>query len=312
MKSSIKKFYLGVEGGATKSTAILVDENDKILAKHVGKSINYLAIGERKVKTNLKDLLRPILKKAEDNGLYAVFGLAGLNTPKDDVIYKKLVKSVMPHQAIFDVLNDAEIALEARCPDAKNRILVIAGTGASVYGKNRKTDAKTTGWDFILGEEGSGYELGLKTMKAAVQSWDGRGPKTILQRLVLKKTGSKSMQDFMPAFYATLNKDMKNMKYFIASFAPLMDEAIQQNDAVALNIRKEATGELVRGVVAVAGRLNFKKECFCLGRIGSIWKMPGFKDQFQKEIKRQFPKVCFSENTDSGAWGAIILAKKLK
>lgn len=304
-----KVFYLGVEGGASKSTAILSGDDKKIILTRKGKALNYHNIGESALKKNLSELISPLLKRAHGGRLHAVFGFAGLDTPADGMTYAKVVKSLMPKSSKFQVLNDAQIALKARCPGENNRILVISGTGASVYGESVSRSARTVGWGFILGDEGSAYYNGLKALKVAVRSWDGRDKKTLLEGLVLKKLGVSRMEDFMPKFYAKASGG--NVKRYIASFSPLVDEAILKKDWAARDIRNEAARELIAGVFSVAKRLNFKGKEFCVGTVGSQWKMPGLLDIFKKGVKEEYKKVYFSDNKDSGAWGAVLLAKKL-
>jgi len=307
----VRRFYLGVEGGATKSTAILADETSHVLGERKGKALNYHYLGERGAKKNLTDLLNPLLRKARGGTICAVFGFAGLDTPKDKTIYTKIARSVLPKGSLLQAVNDTKIALEVRCPEEKNRILVISGTGSNVYGENRETNAKSVGWGFLLGDEGSGYEFGLKAFKAAMQSFDKRGEKTVLEKLIVQKFGGKTMLDVVPAIYEKVGNEKRNTKRYIASFAPLLDEAILQKDPVALTIREQEVGELFRGVSAVAKQLGIASAEFCLGTTGSLWKMPGFQEQFRKKIKKHFPKVCFSTNTDPSVWGAVLLAKKL-
>lgn len=311
MKPQQKKFYLGVEGGGTKSTAILVNEKNVILGQRKGRSISYHSVGEQTVKTNISSLIGPLLKKARGGKIRIVFGLAGLNTPKEETLYKKIIRSVLPRGCAFDAVNDAKIALESRCPNVKDRILVISGTGSSVYGESGKKSAKTIGWDYLLADEGSGYQFGLQASRAVIQAWDGRGQKTVLQKLLLKTMKVKNVEELLAKIYNDIINKQKSPKYYFASLAPLIDQAIESNDQVALRIRKEASQELVKGVWAVAHRLQIAKKNFGLGFIGSTWNMPGFQGQFKKEVKKQFPKVWFSNIDEPGVWGAILLAKKL-
>src|SRR3990172_12004352 len=110
-----QQFYLGVEGGATKSTAILADE-EKVLVETNGKSLNYHNIGEATTQKNLQALLSPLLKKIGKQELSAVLGFAGLDTEQDKRTYQKIVRSILPKGSRFDTVNDANIALEAKCP----------------------------------------------------------------------------------------------------------------------------------------------------------------------------------------------------
>ena len=304
-----KIFYLGVEGGATKSMAILSSDDREIILTKKGGALNYHNTGESGTKNNLSKLIFPLLKKARGEKIHAVFGFAGLDTPVDKRAYRKIVHSLMPKSSKFELLNDANIALEARCPGEKNRVLVISGTGATVYGESGRKRAKSIGWDHILGDEGSAYSAGVLVLKAATKSFDGRTKKSVFERLVPESMNYRSMTEFMPKFYAKLRKN--EPKFFIASFAPMVNDAIRKNDWAALEIRKQVVNDLVVGVRAVASSLNFKNKEFCLGIIGSQWKMPGLLDNFKKEVKKEYKKAYFSKNNDSGAWGAVLLAKKL-
>ncbi len=306
-----QKFYLGVEGGATKSRAILADER-RILAQRTGKSLSYHNIGSANIQKNLKDLLSPLLRKVGKRKLSALFGFAGLDTKQDKRTYQKIVRSILPKGSAFDVVNDAHIALEAKCPEEQNRILVISGTGSTVVGQSGNKEAKSIGWDFILGDEGSGYEIGIKVLKSAVQSWDGRIAKTLLEDLVLEQTRCKSIEEFIPKIYRLFRHETEIFKHYIASFAQIVDRGLAQNDWRAQEIKGETHEALLQGVHSVAQRLHIQNEKFCIGIVGSVWNMQGLSEEFQKEIKQQFPRAVFSEKEESGVWGAVLLAKKLK
>src|SRR3989344_1185315 len=306
-----KKFYLGVEGGGTKSTAMLVDEKNRIIAQKEGEDLNYHGEEEKSVRKDLSELLASLLRKSKNGKLYTIFGLAGLDTKKDETFYRGLVKSALPPKSIFDVVNDTKTALEARCPNEQKRILVVSGTGANVYGENGAKTARSIGWgDFVLGDEGSGYDIVTKILKAAMRSFDGRGQKTIFESLVPKKMGVETIEDAVATFYKNLRR-LQNMKRYVASFAYLLDEGIKNNDRVAMEIRKEAIEALLQGISAVTRKLAMVNEAFCLGYVGSVWKTPGMRQRFENEVKKQYPKVCFSKNDDPSAWGAVLLAKKL-
>jgi N-acetylglucosamine kinase-like BadF-type ATPase len=304
-------FYLGVEGGATKGTAVLVGEDGKVVAEHQGRALNYHAIGVKTAQKNLKELLAPLLKKiARNDMLYAAFGMAGLDVLEDEKIYMGIVRKIIPSKTKFTVVNDAKVALEARCPDWENRILVISGTGANVYGESKNKTVRTIGWDFILGDEGSGYDIGLKILKAAMQSFDKRGKKTVLEKLVAEKTNTVNMLGAFSKVYRGI--DQGNLKHYIASFSPLLDAALEHRDGVALQIRKEILESLVLGTTTVIQRLGMEKKSFCVGLMGSQWKIPGLKSSFQETITRKYLKVEFTHSHELGVWGAVKLAKKLK
>jgi len=312
MKQGKKIFYLGVEGGATKSTALLVNEKEKVLGERIGGPLNYENIGKEETKKNLRALTAPLLKKAHGGGIRAVLGLAGLNSRSDQGAYLKIVRSVLPKDSICEVVNDAKIAMESKCPGQKHRILVIAGTGSNIYAESGKKVAKSSGVGFILSDEGSAYGNGLKAMRAAVQSWDKRTKKSVLERLVVKKAGVEKMEDFILQVYDVFRDRSGDMKSYIASFSPVVDIALKKRDWAAIEIRKEAVRELVQGVLAVGDRLGLKHKEFCLGFMGSQWKMPGLQRDFQKQVRKHFPNVWFSKKYESAVWGAIKMAQQLE
>lgn len=312
MKTSSEKFYLGVEGGATKSAAILVDGGGKLLGERQGKALSWQSEGRGAAKQNMAKLLSPLLKKSKSGKIYAVFGLAGLDTKKDEAIYKKIVKSILPKDSVFCVLGDALIALEAKCPCAGNRIVIISGTGSTVVGQSNGKEARSASEGFILANEGSGYMVGLKALRAAVRFWDGRSEPTLLYDLVLKKSHTKTMEDFIPNIYKIFGDKKQSITRYIASFAIVVDEAILQHDGAALRIRDETVKELMDGVRAVVSRLKIENEKLCVGLVGSVWKMPGFKKLFTEDVRKQFSQAVFLEKEESPVWGAIALAKKLQ
>lgn len=304
-------YYLAVEGGATKSTALLADERGNVVKEWKGKMLNYHAIGKEEFEKNLAELLDPVLDEAKAYRVRAVFGLAGLNTDEDRTFYKDAIASLLPAGSFCDVVNDAKIALELKCPDAKHRILVISGTGANVYGESGEKYARSIGWDFILGDEGSSYAVGLKALKAAIQSWDGRREKSVLEELALEKVGVNTMEELNAKIYSEINKKETNLKHYIASFSGLVDEGIRRDDKQAMEIREETARDLLSGIRAVIKRLNLENEEFCIGFIGSGWRMPGLLEMVKKAVKSEFPGASFSANEENaGVYGAILLAKK--
>src|SRR3989338_1749198 len=306
-----KFFYLGVDGGATKSTAVLADFKGHAIKTRHGSALNYHALGFVAAKKNLAVLVKPLLKKAGRASVRAVFGFAGLDTKKDGATYRKMVASIVPQRVSFVVVNDAKIALETQCPNEKNRMLVISGTGANVYGENDGKTARSIEGDFLLGDEGSSYEMGLKALRAAIRSWDGRGKKTVLEKMVLQKTGSRNMEELQNKVYDIWHKKPAEFKTFIASFSFLVNGAIIKNDHVAQAIRDESANELTIGVCAVAGRLKLAKKPFCIGITGSGWKVRGLETIFKKAVKRDFSKAQFSKNSKkTSISGALLLARR--
>jgi N-acetylglucosamine kinase-like BadF-type ATPase len=302
------KYFIGVDGGATKSSAGVAVADGKIISQKSGPALNYHTLGKNLCERNLRSLLRPLFKKYK-RIKRVVIGFAGLDTKKDLQIYKRIVKKVVPAGVKFSLFNDAEIALADFCPKRAAGILVISGTGSSVYGEFGSRKAKAVGWDFLLGDEGSAYWLGLSALRKTIRSWDGRGKKTILGKLVLKKAGKKDIPSLMPEIYKHWHERPQEFKKYIASFAMLFHRPSLQKDPVAKEIIETAAQELALGVKAVIKRLGIKKELLYVGFIGSAFKNPRLSPLLVAKIKKIHPQTHFVYNVNP-IKGAINLAIK--
>jgi len=315
-----KFFVIGVDAGATKTTAAVADERGKILARKEGGPTNYHAAGQVHSRENLRKLLAPFLRKYRVGNI--VFGFAGLDSRKDLLVYQKIVRSVLSKGIHFSLYNDAEVALEAMpCSDPK--VLVIAGTGSTVWAQRcgnkvkagrRHAEAgyglaKAGGLDFLLSDEGSAYDLGMRVLRSAVRSFDGRGQKTMLEQLVLKKTRAKTIPDAAAKIYLESHKRPENFKTYIASFAPLVGIAFARKDKAAKTILEESANELFLGVKAVVKRLKLTNSELCVGYVGSAFLAPLLKDLLSVKIKKLAPKARFIDFIDP-VRGAIKMAIK--
>lgn len=297
-------FVIGIDGGGTKTAAVLADARGKILIQKEGASSNYHAIGEDQARDNLKKLIVPLVRKYLVRSI--AFGLAGLDSKKDLSILKKMVGSILPRGVLFSLHNDAEIALEAMsCPGPK--VLVISGTGSAIWAQCDGLKVKAGGLSFLLADEGSAYDFGMKALRAAARSFDGRGQKTILEKLILKKTGAKNIPDAAAKIYLELHESLGDIQTNVASFAPLVGIAFGKRDAVARKILEDAADELFLGVQAVVQKLNIIDTNLCVGYVGSTFRAPLMKNLLSAKIKNIAPKACFV-GTVNPVFGAVQIA----
>ena len=165
--------------------------------------------------------------------------------------------------------NDTKIVRPA-CSSKEFGITVIAGTGSNFYGINQEgQEAYAGGLDYILSDEASGYWLGVRVLRAAVRSADGRGEKTLLEDLVLDKFNIKGARALADIVYEE-NFGKKD----VAEVSRLVDEAYMKDDKVATEILERAAKEIATGINAVAGRLEMEKENFDIVAIGGVFNSP--------------------------------------
>ncbi|GAG67886.1 unnamed protein product, partial [marine sediment metagenome] len=163
------------------------------------------------------------------------FGFAGNDAGEDSKTYRKIVFNdklnsyLNPKGTI--ICNDTRIGLESGS-ESKNKIIIIAGAGSNCFGINEDgKQAGASGWDFILADEGSGYSVGLKALKAIVKAYDGRGEKTLLSKTILEELNLNEIPDLIKWAYGRLFPKDKKVEELVNNFDPekLMLEFLRNN-----------------------------------------------------------------------------------
>ena len=276
------KYFLGVDGGATRNEAVIVDEKRQVLGKGKGGGANYRVAGIAGLVENLKESISEAVGKAKikPHFSFAVFGLAGCDSDYDQKILEDTVsKNFSEYFPSFLVVNDTRIALRSGTEDSFG-VAVIAGTGSNTYGRNKRgEETRAGGLDYLLTDEGSAYDIGLRVLRTAVRSFDGRGDKSLLEKMVMEKLGISMMREAVGKVYKPSFDKAK-----VASFAPLAGEAASLGDKAATEILTTASSELFLGVKAVVERLGMENEAFDLVLVGSVFEDKTILDSFRKEV----------------------------
>src|SRR5581483_2281982 len=176
---------------------------------------------------------------------YVSVGAAGLDTPEDAAVFQDVATELLPGTPEV-MVNDVVTAWATEHLGGPGTVL-IAGTGTNCFGVAANGDSwRCGGWGHLLGDEGSGYRVGLDGLRAAVQDRDGRGPGTPLTRAALDhfQVGSVTMLSKHIYLDGVEKQD-------IAAFAPYVDQAARDGDEVAHAICTEGSEQLARHLQAV-------------------------------------------------------------
>ena len=304
-------YVLGLDGGGSKTTVQIADTDGKVLIQNRSGSCNYKSVGIEIAKNNINTV---ILNSLEEVGVpdiifkSACFGLAGNDTDEDMRIYNRIIfnnklkKFLNPSTTI--ICNDSKIGLIAGS-NKKNRLMVISGTGANCFGINEDgREAKANGWDYILGDEGSGYTIGLKALKAIVRAHDGRGQHTLLTDMVLDYLKLKDISELVSWVY-----DKPFFKEKIAELSEIVCSSAKLGDILSIEILREEAGEAASTVIVVVNKLNLADKDFDLVLVGGVFKCEKyFKNLFFKILKNKFQRINFKSLTGKPVEGAIKLA----
>lgn len=246
----MKKYIIGVDGGGTKTLALLADFDGNVLARGLSGPSNYNAVGFDTACSALEDAINIAQKNHPGELSVLCLGLSGADRSDDIERFQSWAQSKFP-RTLIKVTNDAEILLAAGAPTGPAMALV-SGTGSIVYGRTKTGELiRTGGWGYLFGDEGSGYAIGEAALRVVMQAHDGRGPSTLLTELILGKRGLNSPPDLVRSIYGAESPRLE-----VASLSELVEQAAGQNDAVAKSIFEEAAKELVKCVAAVYSRIG--------------------------------------------------------
>ncbi|MDD5621905.1 MAG: BadF/BadG/BcrA/BcrD ATPase family protein [Actinomycetota bacterium] len=311
------KYILAVDGGGSKTTVQIAETNGKVVSEAISSSSNCKSVGINNAIKNLNTAIFDAVKNLEVYGkvhfISSCFGFAGNNTEKDSKIYKKIAFNSRLRSFLYPkrtiICNDTRIGLEAGS-ESKNKIIIIAGAGSNCFGINEEGEnVVSTGWDYILADEGSGYNVGLKALRAVMRAYDGRGEETLLSKIILENLNLKEVLDIPNWVYKeTFSKQR------ISSLAKIVCTTAQIKDRISIDILTGEAEEAVISVTAVANKLGFKNKEFDLVFVGGLFNCKRyFKNIVVNKLKEKFPHINFKPLVRSPVEGAIILAiKKLK
>lgn len=308
----------GVDGGATHTRFILINENGNILGKGTAGSTNLDNVSNETIFENLSYAMSQACHQAKISAqsIEAMFlGLAGVVSETDKSrIYEAINKISLSKNIRVDIDHDIRIALAGGLAGNEG-IALIAGTGSSCYG--RRKDGKTWmsgGWGHLLDDYGSGYAIGLNALKAVIHSYDGRSEKTRLTAPLMKKLKVNSIPEIMKTvYYEGINNSGHPMtKEEIASLAPVVFKEAEQNDAVSISILKNGAFELVEMVKAVIKSLDFQADQVLISYTGGILlNYAYYRNLVSNKLARALPGATLKEPLLSPLSGAALLALEL-
>jgi len=303
-----------VDGGGTKTTALIADIKGNHMAESESGSSNYKSVGVKSAKENINNAVISVIENLGLRNKHKLifkstcFGLAGNDSNEDTKIYKEIIfndviEKYLDRNKII-ICNDTRIGLAAGS-DSKNGVMIICGTGSNCYGINELgREAKVNGWDYILGDEGSGYEIGIKALRALMRAYDGRGESTLLSKTVLEDLNIKNISELIKWAYSDYF-----LKVRVAAIAKTVCKTAEMGDKISKKILKEEADEAIISVKTVVDKLGLADKEFDLVFVGNVFKCEKyFKSVLMRKLKSKFTKINFKSLTKKPVEGAIKLA----
>src|SRR5881227_1543182 len=199
------KYFLGVDGGASKTAALVIDESGKSLGSGVAGPSNHLRVGIETAARNIERAVNKALVAADVASreiAWAYCGIAGADHPAHRQEVVDSLEIFFP-RGNFTVDNDARIALTGAIGFGSG-VVVIAGTGSVAFGRNGTgKEARAGGWGPTIGDEGSGYAIARQGLAAIARAHDGHGEPTRMTDLLCNEYGMCNPVDLPRFVYAT-------------------------------------------------------------------------------------------------------------
>jgi N-acetylglucosamine kinase-like BadF-type ATPase len=243
-------YILGVDGGGTKTLALLGDLDGNVLGRGVSGASNYNAVGFEAACSALESAIHMARTEYPGEISALCLGLAGAGRTEDLERFQNWAVDKFP-KTMVKVVNDAEILLLSAVPSGP-ALALICGTGSIVYARTVTGELiRAGGWGYLFGDEGSGYAIGLAALRAVMQAHDHRGSETLLSTLVLERYGLKTPPELVPTIYGSASPRSE-----LATLSDLVEQAAGRGDPVAIAILEESSRELAQAVAAVYPKLG--------------------------------------------------------
>jgi glucosamine kinase len=315
-------YYLGIDGGGTKTRCLLADETT-VLAKATTGGSNIVRLGEMQAREALHTAIRQTCATARispDQIRAVCIGAAGAARPviaaKIRSILAELIPGINPGSARtnIEVVGDTEIALEAAF-GAGPGVIAIAGTGSIAYGREASGNtARAGGWGFAISDEGSGHWIGRHAISAILNARD-QGLETTLASLILQAWKLTTLDELVQQANSTPPPDFPRL-------FPIVLRASDAADAIARDLLAEAATKLENLAAIVVRRLAPHASppirsgamppvaMLPVAMTGSVFRQsPYVRQVFYNALQTRFPGIDVRQDLADPVEGALSRAR---
>ncbi|HWI65237.1 MAG TPA: BadF/BadG/BcrA/BcrD ATPase family protein [Symbiobacteriaceae bacterium] len=302
-------WVLGVDGGGTKTVALVTNEKGRVLGRGESGPANYHTAG---LSTAAENILHAVTTAIADAGLVkqalngAFLALAGVDRPTDRQVMSGVVARLgltCPAQ-----LEHHAVAALAGATGGKPGVVICSGTGSVAFGEDGHGHRRRAGgYGPLLGDEGSGYDIGRKALIAALRYEDGRGPTTQLAERIKKLFMLDHMNDMTNLVYGN---PAPLQRTEIAGLMSVVLEAAREGDPISREILRVAGRELGLLAAAVLKGLEWEPgKSVPLAGSGTVFAAGAFLALPMEQLALSVcPQVEMVQPKHTPAYGAALLA----
>jgi glucosamine kinase len=300
-------FFLGMDGGGSKTTCLVGDENS-ILGRGASAGSNLVRVGEARARESLSSA---VAQACADAGITpaeitrACVGVAGAGHAHIRDLVGRVLLELVPTRT--EVVGDTVIALEAAFGPGPG-VIVIAGTGSVAYGRNvAGQTGRAGGWGFAISDEGSGHWIGRSAVSGVMRAYDeGRADArpTPLSAGIMRTWGVGTHEQLVLAANATPARDF-------AGLVPAVLRAADAGDALARDVLGRAGLELAGLAKIVIRKLFADAGPTRLAMAGGVF--PGsslVRQVFYNDVHSEHASVTLNPAVVEPVNGALEMARR--
>ena len=294
------KAILGIDGGGTKTHALLVDLDGNILGTAANGGANWERIGLEAVGKSLEQLVSKALSNAKTDRkdiVASTLALAGIDWPEDEMLFASILQS-LDLSGRCALVNDSVAALFAGIPDGVGCVS-IAGTGGKTAGSDGRITLQTMGME--LGEGGGAGQLVGLALDSIARAHHGAAEKTQMYTAIPKATGFDNPTSFFIAI-------ARGQVHLDETLAPLIFDLAKSADPAALEVVTQVAKQHALDTKAIASQLNFQSKPIALIRAGGLHTAgcESFDSAFEAEVIRLLGPVDMRVLDIPPVFGAVI------
>lgn len=273
---TMQRYHLGIDGGGTKTIAVVLDAEGEERGRGSGGPGNLVNTPSPALRAAICDAVGDACRIAQipvtTRFAGACAGMAGYSAEAKREAFAVLFRDLVVADTYL-VEPDFSIAYWG-ATHGEPGIVVIAGTGAVAYGRNANGDTqREDGLGFLLGDRGSGFNLGLRVLKYTLEQWK-QGTRDTLTQAVVRHTGAQSQEQMVQWLYGDFSPAR------VASLAPLVGQLAEQGDPAARWHVAEMARRLRHSVRQIRHRLWLPRET-PVYPLGGLWNLGAFfRDEF--------------------------------
>jgi glucosamine kinase len=301
-------YYLGIDGGGSKTTCAVGDESSLLATVTAGPS-NITRVGETRAREALEQVIREGCAAAKIDPRQvqrACIGVAGAGREEVTLAVRRITAEVIPGE--IEVVGDMQIALAAAF-GAGPGVIVIAGTGSIAYGRDAQgRTARAGGWGFAISDEGSAHWIGRAAVSAVLREIDEgedaqRAAETSPLFCGMKTAWAlHSLDDFVRT---------ANSSPDFAALFPAILAAADGGDPMSQDVLAQAGRELAQLAAIVVRKLFSKNSAAVfMAMAGGVFRhSPQVREVFANEVRRLELRIDLSPQVVDPVAGALLMAR---